>query len=366
MSNNRQRTLGLLCVLVVMTVLVGACQPVPQPTTASQPTVSTPKSYKGEKFVVYSYGGSWDDAIKEAAVKPLQAAHPDLEVIVAPDGGFTKLLAEKADPQADVSFVDDSAMPQAIAAGLIDELDPTKIASWNDIYDEGKLFGKYGAAMEFGRFGICYRADKIEKPTSWEDLWNPKYKGHVTIGKATIGSTSWVQFLDAAARLNGGTVTTNVQTGFDKMKLLKPNLLTLTTTTGQINQLLTDGDLWITHFWDGRCIYLKRAGVKVEYVDPKEGPYATITYITMVKGAKHPELAYEFIEYVLKAENQGVWTKYIGYGPTNKKTVLDKKYIEEGVLYGEQQVKAMRMLPWQELANKRAPWLETWNTVMEQ
>lgn len=321
------------------------------------------KDYAGETFVIYSYGGAWDDAINEGAVKPLQERYPKLEIILAPDGGFSKVLAEKNDPQADVSFIDDSAMPQAIAVGLVAELDTSKIPNWKDVYSVGKAYGSYGAAMEFGRFGLCYRTDKIKKPTSWGDLWNPDYKDHVSVGAATAGGTSWVQFLVAAAEQGGGSYK-NIEPGFDKLKALKSNLITVTETTGQINQLLTDGDLWLTHFWDGRCIQLARNEVPVEFIAPKEGAFATITYITMVKGTKFPDLAHEFIDIVLSEEGQQVWTKFIGYGPTNMNVKLPQKNIDEGVLYGMEQVDAMNILPWEELLPHRPQWLERWNDAV--
>jgi putative spermidine/putrescine transport system substrate-binding protein len=327
-------------------------------------SLAVAKDYAGETFVVYSYGGSWDDAIWEGAVKPLQERYPKLEIILSPSGGFSKVLAEKDDPQADVSFIDDSTMPQAIALKLIAELDTSKISNWDDVYPVGKKYGKYGAAMEFGRFGLCYRTDKIDRPTSWGDLWNPDYKSHVSIGAASAAGTAWVQFLVAAAEQGGGGLN-NIAPGFEKLKEIKPNLLTVTESTGQINQLLTDGDLWLTHFWDGRCIQLKRMGVPVDFIAPKEGAFATITYIAMINGTKHPDLAHEFIDLVLSEEGQTVWTKYIGYGPTNKNVKLDQNYIDQGVLYGKEQVDAMYILPWVELLPKRPEWIEEWNDILQ-
>ncbi|MCA9876129.1 MAG: ABC transporter substrate-binding protein, partial [Thermomicrobiales bacterium] len=307
---------------------------------------------------------SWDEAVKAGAVDIMQTKYPGLEIIVDPSGGLTKLIAEKDDPVADVSFIDDSAMPRAIALGIAQPLDFSKIPSAADVYEKGKLFGDYGLAMEFGRLGLAYRTDKLsEAPTSWADMWNPEYAGHVSIGTAEAGSTAWVQFLIAAAELGGGGVD-NIDPGFEKLTELKPNLLTVTNSTAQVTQLLTDGDLWLTHFWDGRTIQAARDGIPVAFVAPEEGAFATITYVSMISGSKHPDLAHELIDLMLSTAGQRAFGEEIGYGPTNKEVVLPEEMIAEGVLYGSDEVDAMRILDWEALSLKEAEWLERWNDAV--
>lgn len=331
---------------------------------AAAPPIAPSRQYDGKQFVVYSYGGAWDEAIKAGAVNTLQAKYPGLEIIIDPSGGFTKLLAERDNPAADVSFIDDSAMPRAIALDIAQPLDFSKIPNAADVYEQGKLFGDRGVAVEFGRLGLAYRTDKLPSPpTSWTDLWNPEYAGHVSIGTAETGGTAWVQFLVGVAEANGGGVD-NIDPGFEKLAELKPNLLTITDSTAQVTQLLTSGDLWLTHFWDGRTIQMARDGVPVQFVAPKEGPFATITYMGMIKGTELPDLAHEFINLMLGEAGQVAFAENIGYGPTNKKVVLPESMIEEGVLYGQEQVDAMRILDWEKITQLEAEWLERWNEAV--
>lgn len=336
----------------------------PRPQSAAAQSATPDTRYDGETFVIYSYGGAWDEAVKAGAVNVMQAKYPGLEIIIDPSGGFTKLLAERDNPAADVSFIDDSAMPRAIALEIAQPLDFSKIPSAADVYDKGKLFGDRGLAMEFGRLGLVYRTDKLATPpTSWGDIWNSEYAGHVAIGTATAGSTAWLQFLVAAAELDGGGVD-NIDPGFERLSALKPNLLTVTDSTAQVTQLLTDGDLWLTHFWDGRTIQAARSGVPVAFVAPKEGPFATITYVAMIKGTEHSDLAYEFIELMLSTAGQQAFGEQIGYGPTNQTVVLPDSMIAEGVLYGPEEVEAMRILDWESLIGLEAEWLERWSETI--
>src|SRR5699024_817216 len=40
---------------------------------------------------------------------------------------------------------------------------------------------KYSIPVAYGTNGILYNKDKVETPTSWEDLWNPEYEGQVVV-----------------------------------------------------------------------------------------------------------------------------------------------------------------------------------------
>lgn len=332
--------------------------------TTAAPAIIPSAQYDGKQFVAYSYGGAWDEAVKAGAVNALQAKYPGLEIIIEPSGGFTKLLAERDNPAADVSFIDDAAMPRAIALEIAQPLDFSKIPNAADVYDKGKLFGDRGVAMEFGRLGLAYRTDKLATPpTSWNDMLNPEYAGHVAIGMAETGGTAWVQFLVGLAEANGGGVD-NIEPGFAKLAELRPNLLTITDSTAQVTQLLTDGDLWLTHFWDGRTIQAARDDIPVKFVTPKEGSFATITYVGMIKGTELPDLAYEFIDLMLSESGQVAFGEHIGYGPTNKKVVLPEEMIAEGVLYGQEQVDEMRILDWEAITQMESEWLDRWNEAV--
>jgi putative spermidine/putrescine transport system substrate-binding protein len=320
-------------------------------------------SAQARRLVVYSYGGPWDEGAKKGPVALLTQKYSNLEVTLDPSGGLNKLIAEKANPQADVSYLDDSDMPIARASGVVEEYDPDKVPNAKFVHPKGKLFGRLGIAMEFGRMGIAYRTDKIHRPTSWRDLWSPDYKGHVGISAPLY--TSWIQFLDAAARLNGADVYKNADAGFDMLRKLKPNVLTLTQSVAQETQLITSGDIWIQHWYDGRTLQLKRNGVPVDFVTPKEGAYATITYIAIVKGTKNRDIANDYLNFALTSQAQIAFSEALPYGPTNLEVKLPEDLRTLGVVYGRNALDNLIVIDWEKVAPQRSSWIEKFNQIMK-
>src|SRR3546814_14162014 len=74
----------------------------------------------------------------------------------------------------------------------------------------------YAVSTGFYALGLVYNTNEIKTaPTSWEDLWNPKYAGIVTI--PSPANAMGVPFLYAVNKMQGGT-SAAFKPGFDKLK----------------------------------------------------------------------------------------------------------------------------------------------------
>src|SRR5262249_22184671 len=152
--------------------------------------------------------------------------------------------------------------------------------------------------------------------------------------------------------------------GFEMLRRLKPNLLTITETTAQETQLITSGDIWIQHWWDGRTLSTKKIGVPIDFATPKEGAWAVITYICIVRGTRNADIANDFINASLDPEAQIAFSTALPYGPTNLRTVLPESLQKLGVVYGKNALDRLEILDWQKIAPLRAPWTDKWNSIM--
>ncbi len=102
-------------------------------------------------------------------------------------------------------------------------------------------------AFEISATAITYNPKVVTTPpTSWNDLFDPKYKGRIAIGDIT--GTSGVQFLMAVNKMRGGTLD-NMEPGFAAMKELADNSVTLYTQADQLVSLFQRGDIVIAPWY---------------------------------------------------------------------------------------------------------------------
>lgn len=314
------------------------------------------KEFEGEELVIASYGGALDEAVMEYVVKPFEE-ETGAEVIMDPSYDFTNLLSEGDNPNVDLMYLDDARVIEGGQLGILEELDKTKISHWDNLFDEAIDKEGHGVAWVFGSYGLVYNTEEIDKPTSWDDLWNSQYKGKVAIND--LVSNGGVQAFVEAAKSKGGDEK-NIEPAFEKYEELAPNLLTISASTAQLTDMLTRGEVWIAPWWDGRALSLEDSGAPVGYVLPDEGAYATIVMFSIPKGTKNQDLAYKFIEMSLEPEAQIGFAKEMYYGPTNQETELPSE-LADRVIYGKEMVESLQFVDWEQVAKDRSEWIDRWN-----
>ena len=117
---------------------------------------------------------------------------------------MAKLRAAGARSELDVAYMDSQIVKQAKAEGLLQALEPAKIARWDDVYDVSRDKDAHWVSMMFAGTVIVQHQAGEGAAASWADLWKPEFKGKLAI--PDISGTSGQQFLMAAARLNGGSI----------------------------------------------------------------------------------------------------------------------------------------------------------------
>lgn len=317
---------------------------------------SSDKEFSGEELVISSYGGTLDEAVMEYVVKPFEE-ETGATVIMDPSYDFTNLLSEGDNPSVDLMYLDDARVIEGGNLGILEELDPSQISQWDNLFDQATFEGNYGVAWVFGSYGLVYNKEEIDAPTSWQDLWNPEYEGKVAIND--LVSNGGVQAFVEAAKSRGGDEQ-NIEPAFESYKELAPNLLNISASTAQLTDMLTRGEVWIAPWWDGRALALEDNGGPVGYVHPEEGSYATIVTFSIPKGSENQELAHRFIEMSLEPEAQVGFAEKMYYGPTNTETELPPE-LADRVIYGEEMVESLQFVDWEEIANVRSEWIERWN-----
>src|SRR5699024_6155569 len=128
--------------------------------------------------------GTMQKAYEDHIFPAFEEEH-DVDIVVVP-GTSTDVLAKaqaaKNNPQMHLMFLDDGVMYRAISMGLCDKIEDQD--ALDNLYSNAIVKDGYAAAIEVGLTGLAYNTKIFEekgwdKPTSWADLADPKFKNQV-------------------------------------------------------------------------------------------------------------------------------------------------------------------------------------------
>lgn len=223
----------------------------------------------------------------------------------------------------DVVYIDNSLATQLKSEKLLETIDRARLANAADISPRAFDAGNQYVVFMTGATVIVYDTTQIKTPpTSWTDLYKPEYAGKLAIGD--ISGTSGLQFLLALNRMKGGSLA-NVEPGFEAIKPLARNSVTLYTQADQIVSLFERKEIAVAVWYPDRAGSAIDKGLPLAVVYPKEGAVGILPALVIPKGAKNPALALKYIDEVLSARGQRCFAEKKYAGPVNTKVALSDK-----------------------------------------
>lgn len=249
------------------------------------------------------------------------AAHPgaiEASTFGDDDDAFTKV---KAGFSPDVAHPCYDKIARWNKEGLLQPIEIAKIKNWDKIFPvfrnlpdlqagDGKV---WMVPFDWGNTSILYRTDLVEKPEmSWNLLWDKKYAGRM----ATIDAVHDTPLVAAVlAGVNPFDMKPEeLEKVADKLREQRPLLSTYTTDMTSVEQSLSSGELVAAMTWNASAVALKKQGVPVEFMKPKEGMLTWACGFVLLKNAKNTDLAYDFINGRLDESAGKYVIENYGYG----------------------------------------------------
>jgi spermidine/putrescine-binding protein len=269
-----------------------------------------------------------------------------------------------------VSPSNDTTM-RLIDAGQIEPVDVAKVPGMKDFFPifqqppwltkNGKI---YGVPYGWGIVRTIVRADAIDKvPDSLDYLWDPKFKGRISV---------WddVQEIYMTAHLLGFAnvyALSDDQLAQIKAKLiaLKPNVRKYWGTTGEMGTLMATGEVVGGNSWETTILALRKAGMKIAEIVPKEGRNGWSDSWLILKGASDNPCVYQWLDWTASAKAQALGYAVVGYGFSNAKLV-DELGGDDKALYKELKLddpNILKGVDWWQSSPRRGRYLEIWNQV---
>jgi spermidine/putrescine transport system substrate-binding protein len=218
----------------------------------------------------------------------------------------------------DIHVVTDWMAARMIRLGYVEKFDKSALpnATRNLIprlrhppFDKNRDFSM---PWQSGFAGIVYRKDKVKRePKSVDDLFDPDYKGKVTMlteMRDTVGvvaasmgfdpeTASLDEFMQAVDKIGEAADSGQIR-GF---------------TGNEYTKDITKGDSWLIIGWSGDAVQLEADNPNIKFVAPETGVHLWTDNMQIPVGAPHAYTAEKMIDFVYQPEVQADIAEYVNY-----------------------------------------------------
>jgi putative spermidine/putrescine transport system substrate-binding protein len=232
-----------------------------------------------------------------------------LKVAVPPDNKnsgqtLAALIAEKANPVADVAYFGGQFGPQARTAEVLAPYRPARFA---DIPAGMKDPDGYWFAIHSGTLGLFVNTAALRGkpvPQSWRDLLKPDYKG--LVGYLNPASAAVGQVGVIAVNLALGGTYENLDPGIAFFRQLQANSPIVPTQTSYARVL--SGEIPILFDYDFNAYRAKyKDGAPVAFSIPQEGTQQLPYIMGLVARGPNPDQGRRILDFLLSDEGQRHW-----------------------------------------------------------
>jgi len=271
-----------------------------------------------EELSIMASGGAWQDAQRKAWFEPFakETGAKILEQEYLGDLGKVKAMVETGNVPIDLVTVETATVLQGCDAGILERLDYSKIGP-RDKFIQGSALD-CGVGLDAYGDILAYDPTVLkEAPTSVLDLFDTtKFPGKRAMRKFPAQNLEWALMADGVAPADVYKVLATpegVDRAFKKLDTIKKDIVWWDA-GAQPAQLLASKEVVMTTAWNGR---IQNA------IDTDKKPFKIVwnnqileyDMISIPKGARNPELAYKYLAYISKPENNAKLASYITYGP---------------------------------------------------
>ena len=310
-----------------------------------------------ERLLVYTPHGRDQLELLERA---FEAKNPDIDLRWLDMGSqeiLDRLRFERQSPQADVWFGGPSTI---FDRGIRDSLLAPYRPAWASAVGDDGIGPRdlYYPAYRTPAV-IAYNAAALapeEAPQDWDDVLEARWAGKVLIRDPMASGTMraiWGLIIQRSITTTGDTTA-----GMTWLRRLDANTKTYTLNPAILVEKLTRQEGLVT-LWDLQDILISRSkGAPFGYVFPKSGTVVIEDAIGLVRGARHPNAAKRFIDFVGSREAQLLTARGVFRVPARHDLPLDS--LPDWVSDVERDM-VVATMDWDLLARDGPAWMSYWD-----
>ncbi len=233
---------------------------------------------------------------------------------------------------------------------LLIKLDFSKLTNYCNIDENFKNLyfdpdNEYSVPYTYGMIGVIYNAEFVAEEDvaeqSWGLLWNEKYKGKIlqfNNPRDAFGTAMYWNNLDINSK-DPAVWNSALELLKDQKPLLQGYV------NDEIFNKMKGASAYIAPYFAGDFLTMAAANEDLNFYYPKEGTNYYVDAMCIPTTSKNPDLAHEYINYMISLEAATANALYIGYASPNK-AVTESDYYKDmlSVNYDTDYVSAWEVL----------------------
>ena len=274
---------------------------------------------KNRKLYVYNAGEYIDPEVIDIfeAETGIDVVYDEFET---PEIMFAKLAQD--DRAYDAICASDHIIPKLREHDMIRELDLEEIPNRKYIGEQymetSRAFdpdNTYTIPYFWGTMGILYNKTMVDEPvTSWNILWDEKYKGQILMQDALR------EIFMVGLKKNGYSINSKDPEELEKATedLIKQKPLVQAYVIDQARDKMIGGEAALALIYSGDVFYTQEENPDLEYSVPEEGSSVWIDSWLVAKRARNPEGAMKWIDFLCRPDIALKNFEYVTYSTPNE------------------------------------------------
>src|SRR5215211_7259728 len=280
---------------------------------------------QGATLKITTWGGKWGDVMKGEV---LPAFEKEAKCKVEADQAFPyipKLAASPLrDPLYDVLHSNSNEQWNALTQGLVmEKIGVREVPNIKDLYPYAVSEKIVGVTIFTSAVGLGFRTDRdLPALKSWKDFADPKLSGQRGGYQIPVNSLGQAHLM-LLGQLYGKDMT-DLDAAYKALEQLKP--MKLVDFTGQMEKMLLQAEVVMGIIHDSGIYRYDGDNQPIAFAAPAEGVLSLEQVLNVTPGSKVKELAYGYIDYMLRPDIQKRLSEAVWYSPSNRNVKLDPKY----------------------------------------
>lgn len=263
---------------------------------------------------------NWGDFIAEDVIEMFTnetGIEVNYNTFASNEDAYTKI--KNGGDSYDVVILSDYMIDRMINEKLLSELDFANVPNYSHVHERFKHLpfdsdNQYSVPYMWGTVGILYNKKMVDKPISWNALWNEKYKNQIYMYDSQRDALGV-----ALKKLGYSLNTCDINELHEaKLELVNQKKLVQAYVGDAVKDKMIACEGALAVVYSGDALFCMQENSDLDYVIPIEGSNAWYDSMVIPKNTQHKKLAEAFINFMTRPDIAKLNTQYIGYSTVNK------------------------------------------------